>query len=94
MEIVCARMLVPHLEPGQLTVGVRVDMTHSAATPANEDVTVHATYRGKEGKLFAFDVVANDAGGPICKALHTRAVVDEQRLMGGIKKRFGGESKV
>lgn len=94
MEIVCARLLVPHLPSGQLSVGVRVDMTHLAATPVDEDVTVRATFRGKEGKLFAFDVVAHDTGGEIGKAMHTRAMVDEQRLMGGIKKRIGGESKV
>lgn len=94
MEIVCARMLVPHMSKGQLSVGVRVDMMHTAATPVDADVTVQATYRGKEGKLFAFDVVAHDAGGEIGKALHTRAIVDETRLMGGIKKRFGdGGSK-
>lgn len=94
MEIVCARMLVPHLQEGQLSVGVRVDMMHTAATPVDADVTVQATYRGKEGKLFAFDVVAHDAGGEIGKAMHTRATIDETRLMSGIKKRFGGaESK-
>lgn len=32
MEIVCARMLVPHLRPGQLSVGVKVDLLHTAAT--------------------------------------------------------------
>lgn len=40
MEIVCSRMLVPHLSTGQLSVGVKVDLLHSAATPVNEDVTV------------------------------------------------------
>lgn len=40
MEIVSARMLVPHLKPGQMSVGTRIDLQHLAATPVNETVTV------------------------------------------------------
>jgi fluoroacetyl-CoA thioesterase len=94
MEIVSARMLVPHLAPGQMSVGVRVDMMHTAATPVDEDVSVTATFLRKEGKLFVFDVVANDRGGEIGKARHERAIIEESRLMSGARKRMGERTKL
>ena len=94
MEIVCARMLVPHLAKGQLSVGARIDLKHTAATPVNENVSVTAKYTGKEGKVYVFDVVANDAGGAIANARHERAIIDEERLMSSAKKRVGSGSKI
>ncbi|KAF4810677.1 Fluoroacetyl-CoA thioesterase [Colletotrichum tropicale] len=87
MEIASARVLKPHLEPGQLSVGVTIDVSHTAPTPDDALVTAEATYRGKEGKLFVFDVVASDEGGEVGAAVHKRAVVDAQRLLAGAKKR-------
>ena len=94
MEIISARMLVPHLAPGQMSVGVRVDMMHTAATAVDEEVRVTATFLRKEGKMFQFEVVATDAGGEIGKARHDRALIDEERLMSGARKRMAGASKI
>lgn len=63
MEIASARVLQPFLSPGQLSVGVTVDVTHTAPTPPGATVTAVARYVGRDGKLFAFEVVATDAGG-------------------------------
>ncbi|KAI8293096.1 hypothetical protein K4K56_005335 [Colletotrichum sp. SAR 10_98] len=87
MEIASARVLKPYLEPGQLSVGVAIDVSHTAPTPGDALVTVEATYRGKEGKLFVFDVVASSEGGEVGAGVHKRAVVDAQRLMAGAKNR-------
>lgn len=94
MEIVSARMLVPHLKAGQLSVGTRIDLQHLAATPVDETVDVTAKFQGKEGKVFVFDVVAKDRGGEIGKARHERAIIDEARLISGAKKRMGESVKL
>jgi len=51
-------------------------------------VTAVLRYTGKEGKQFAFEVVASDPGGEIGKAVHKRAIVDVRRLEGA-RKRVG-----
>ena len=94
MEIVAARMLVPYLKPGQLSVGTRVDLQHLAATPVDEMVTITAKFLGKEGKVFKFDIVAEDRGGEVGRARHERAVIDEERLISGANKRLGGNIKI
>jgi fluoroacetyl-CoA thioesterase len=65
MEVAGARVLKPFLEPGELSVGVTVDVSHTAATPEGTRVTATARYRGREGKLFVFEVAAHDQGGEI-----------------------------
>jgi fluoroacetyl-CoA thioesterase len=86
-ELAAGRALVPLLAPGQLSVGVEVDVRHLAATPPGGAVTAVATYRGREGKLYAFDVVVRDAGGEVMRGRHTRAIVTLERLLSGARER-------
>jgi predicted thioesterase len=87
MEVAAARLLVPFLGPGELSVGVRVEATHSAATPAGATVTATARYLGREDRVYAFEVIARDAGGEIGRAAHRRAIVSSERLLAGAVRR-------
>ena len=87
MEMAGARLLKPLLQEGEMSVGVTVDIIHSAATPIGAKVSATATYRGREGKLFVFDVVAHDPGGEIGSGTHKRAIISRERLLAGAAKR-------
>jgi fluoroacetyl-CoA thioesterase len=87
MEMAGARVLKPLLQTGEMSVGVTVDIIHSAATPIGAKVTATATYRGRDGKLFAFDVVAHDPAGEIGRGTHKRAIISRERLLTGAAKR-------
>jgi len=80
METAAARVLQPLLGPGELSVGVTVDITHSAPTPAGVLVVANARYIGRERKLFVFEISARDAGGEIGRGSHKRAIVQTERL--------------
>jgi predicted thioesterase len=87
MEVAASRMLVPLLEQDQLSVGVRVEITHSAATLPGVAVRATARFVRMEGKLYLFDVVAEDTGGEIGRGTHARAIVSTSRLMEGARRR-------
>ena len=87
MELAGARLLHPLLQPGEMSVGAHVDVSHTAATPIGAQVTATATYRGREGKLFVFDVIAHDPAGEIGRGIHKRAIVSRDRLLAGAEKR-------
>ena len=89
MEIAAARVLKPLLEPGELSVGVTVDISHTAPTPPGAQVITTARYAGREGKLFLFEVSATDPGGEIGRGWHKRAIVTSERLQSGAAKRVG-----
>ena len=87
MELAAARLMKPLLAAGQLSVGVSVNVRHTAATPVGCRVRAVATYLGPEGKLSRFRVEAFDEAGSIGDGEHTRAVVATDRLIAGAEKR-------
>jgi|SRR5690606_37073711 len=88
MEIAAARVLQPYLSPGRLSVGVAMDVVHSAPTPQGAVVTATARYLGRDGKFFEFEVIAVDEGGEIGRARHKRAIVDVDRLEASAVRRI------
>jgi predicted thioesterase len=88
MEIASARLLQPALDEGELSVGVTIDIAHTAPTPLGASVVATARYLGREGKLFLFEVVAQDSGGEIGRGQHKRAIVSASRLQSGAAKRM------
>lgn len=89
MERAAAKLLRPHLQPGQLSVGVRVEIEHTAPSPAGARVVTRARYLGLEGKLHLFAVESLDPGGRIGHGRHARGVVDEARPLASADKRRG-----
>jgi len=87
MEVAAARAMNPMLLDGQMSVGVSVNVKHTAATPIGCVVRAIASYLGPEGKLHRFKVEAFDAAGPIGEGEHTRAVVAIERLLAGAERR-------
>ncbi|HWH40822.1 MAG TPA: thioesterase [Usitatibacter sp.] len=87
MELAAAKLLRPLLGRGELSVGVTVDIRHTAATPVGGHVRAVATYAGPEGKLHRFRVEAFDDAGPIGAGEHTRAIIAAQRLEAGAARR-------
>jgi predicted thioesterase len=93
MELAAARAMRPVLGPGELSVGVRLSITHTAPTPEGVRVRAVARFTGMEGKLFAFDLVAEDEAGEIGRGTHHRAVVTTTRIVAGAaRRRSGGAS--
>ena len=89
MEVAASRVLVPLLGPGELSVGVTVDINHTAPTPLGAEVTATARYAGREGKLFLFEVSCTDKGGEVGRGWHKRAIVSSERLQSGAARRAG-----
>jgi fluoroacetyl-CoA thioesterase len=87
MELAAARVLRPHLRAGELSVGVSLEIVHTAATPPGATVTATARFVGREGKLFLFEVSAADDAGEIGRGTHKRAVVTTERLVAGASHR-------
>jgi predicted thioesterase len=69
------------LEPGQSTVGIRVELDHLAATPVGRAVTGQATLTVVEGRRLAFEVVLHDGETVAAKGTVLRMVVDRQRFL-------------
>jgi len=87
MECSAAKAMIPLLDNGQLSVGVDVNVKHLAPTLVGDVVKSTATFLGMEEKLYKFEIEAEDSGGKVGICSHTRAVIDENRLIAGANKR-------
>jgi predicted thioesterase len=92
MELAASRALHVALKEGEASVGVGIDVVHSAATPIGAKVTAQARFTGMDGKFYVFELVAHDPGGEIGRGTHRRAIVSAQRLVAGAMRRCGSES--
>ncbi len=80
MELAAINALTPFLEPGEFSVGVTVNVTHTAATPPGWKVRAEAEVTGGEGRRVEYVVRAFDEKEQIGEGIHTRAVLDRTKF--------------
>ena len=82
MEYTSAASVEELLGECKTTVGVKVDVSHVAATPKGMKVTFDAELLevSANGKILTFHVEAHDECGLIGEGTHQRAVVDRVRF--------------
>jgi fluoroacetyl-CoA thioesterase len=87
-EFTCIKALKPHLDwPNEQTVGIGMNMTHAAATPAGMTVTVKGKLDKVEGKKLTFLMEAFDDSEKISEATHERFVIDAAKFNGALGKK-------
>lgn len=80
LEWTCMKVLEPHLEPGEGSLGVHIDVSHLAATVPGQTVTVEAECTGVTSRLIGFKVSAHDGIDLIGEGRHERMVVPWDRF--------------
>jgi len=84
-EQLCLMMMIPYLNPGESSVGYKVNIKHSAPTPIGMKVTIKAKVLESDEKKVVFEVEAfNETGAKIGEGTHERRAIDMTR--------FGGKS--
>ena len=76
IEIACRDLLGKHLDPGEDSVGTRVELDHLAATLMGMRVELTISIAEVNGRAVTFDVAGRDNVEPICRGRHQRFVVD------------------
>ncbi len=89
MEFCCRDAIFPHLEEGNDSVGVKVSVSHVAATPMGQQVTYAATVAEVDGRRVRFAVEASAGTEVVGKGTHERFVVDVKRFAARLRKKFG-----
>ena len=69
------------LPEGQTSVGTRLEIRHTSATPVGLEVRAEAELTAVEGKKLTFQVRAYDEKGEIGSGTHERVLVSEQRFL-------------
>jgi len=80
MEWTCVKALAAHLDEGEGSVGVHVDVSHAAATPPGFTVTVDVECTEVTGRKVWFHVRAHDGVDMIGEGYHQRFIVEWDRF--------------
>jgi fluoroacetyl-CoA thioesterase len=80
LEWTCIQLMAPHLDEGEGSLGIHVDLSHSAATPPGLTVTADAELTGVDGRRLTFAVKAHDGVDVISEGRHERFVVAWDRF--------------
>jgi len=81
IEGTCVRLMSRYVDPGEQSVGYRVDVKHLAPTQVGKRVTSKVRLREVNGRRYVFDVeVHNEDGVKIGEGTHERALIDISRF--------------
>ena len=90
IEWTCVAALAPYLSSDQRTVGTRVDMTHTAATPIGMKVTAEIELIEIDGRRLRFRANCRDEIEPIGEGFHERTIIDHARFMQRLARKNPG----
>lgn len=76
LEFACIKFINPHIDwPREQTVGIGIDVNHTAATPPGFTVTVKGRLDKVEGRKLTFSLAAYDDLDKIAKGSHQRFII-------------------
>lgn len=88
LEFACIKFINPHIEwPRQQTVGIHINVSHTAATPPGFTVTVKGKLEKVDGRKLSFALEASDGIDTICKATHDRFIIDAEKFNASVAKK-------
>jgi fluoroacetyl-CoA thioesterase len=87
MEWTCLKLLAPHMEPGEGSLGVHIDVSHIAATVPGQTVTVDAECTKVQGRRVFFKVSAHDGIELIGEGRHERMIIPWSRFVARVNEK-------
>lgn len=76
IEVLCRDLMLEHLDPGEDSVGARIELDHLAPTLLGMPVEITVKVTEVNGRLVTFEIEARDSLDPVGRGRHTRFVVD------------------
>ena len=82
IEWACVRFVNEHIDwPKEQSVGIDVNLNHTAATPPGLTVTVKGELAEVDGKRLVFSIEAHDGVDQITKGTHQRFIINAEKFI-------------
>ncbi len=89
VEWTCLKALAPYLQPGQRTVGTRVELSHDAATPVGMRASAEIELVAFDGRKMRFKIACRDERDAIGAGFHERFLIDAAKFLGKLAEKAG-----
>ena len=93
VESACLKCVSGHLDPGEQSVGVAVDVSHVAPTPVGMEIRAEVELVAVVGRRLTFAVKVFDEGGLIGEGRHQRAVIAVARFLERVQAKASGGTR-
>jgi fluoroacetyl-CoA thioesterase len=93
MERVSAELINEHLNQGEQSVGISMNLQHSAATPLGMVIRVKTEVTAVEGRKLTFKLEAFDEVEKIGEAVHERFIIQADKFNARVAEKAGKKSK-
>ena len=81
IEWACIQAINPHIDwPNEQTVGVTINVNHTAATPPGLEVSARVKLTEVDGRRLVFSVELNDGIDVISRGTHERFIIDAEKF--------------
>ncbi|HEY6239383.1 MAG TPA: LysR family transcriptional regulator [Burkholderiales bacterium] len=87
LEYTCRDFLLGHLDPGEDSVGTKVNWEHVGPALLGAEVTIDIKLVGVDGRRVTFEAAVNEGADAVARGTHERFVVDVQRVRERLLKR-------
>ena len=87
MEWTCMKVIENHLDSGEGSLGVHINVSHLAATVPGQTVTVEAECTKVEGKRISFHIKAHDGIDLIGEGKHERVIVSWEKFVSRVNEK-------
>ncbi|MGI6029891.1 MAG: thioesterase family protein [Eubacteriales bacterium] len=81
MERTSVKCVEEHLEEGETTVGIKLDISHVSASPVGMTIYCESELVEIDRKRLVFRVKAYDEVGKVGEGIHERFIVDAEKFM-------------
>ncbi len=85
LEHAAREAMLPLLDAGESTVGVKLDLEHQAPTPLGQQVTCSARVINTDGSLITFQLDAHDQHERIARGIHKLRVINCDRFSSRVR---------
>jgi predicted thioesterase len=87
IEVLCRDLLLEHLDPGENSVGARVELDHLAPTLLGMTVEITAKVAEVNGRLVTFEIEARDSLDLVGRGAHMRFLVDTAKIAERLRRK-------
>jgi predicted thioesterase len=87
IEVACRELLLAHLDPGEDSVGTRIELDHLAPSLLGSNVSLSVRTTEVRGRAITFEVNGTEGGEAICRGRHGRFVVSVEQTRERLKRK-------
>jgi fluoroacetyl-CoA thioesterase len=92
VEYTCRNFLIEHLDPGEDSVGTKVNWEHVGPALLGAEVTISIKLVSVDGRRVAFEAAVNDGADAVARGTHERFIVEVQKVRERLLKKKAGRN--